>query len=69
MNMTVKDIKQVTIIGCGTMGNGIAQVFSMKGYGVNLVDIKQEYLDKAVAVISKSIDQFIRRAISVHHSP
>lgn len=59
--MTVKDIKQITIIGSGTMGNGIAQVFSLHGYTVNLVDIKQEYLDKAVVSISKSIDRFIKK--------
>ena len=59
--MTVKEIKQITIIGSGTMGNGIAQVFSLHGYTVNLVDIKQEYLDKAVVSISKSIDRFIKK--------
>ena len=59
--MTVKDIKQVTIIGSGTMGNGIAQIFSLHGYAVNLVDIKQEYLDKAIVSISKSIDRFIKK--------
>ncbi len=59
--MTVKDIKQVTIVGCGTMGNGIAQVFALTGYKVNLVDVKQEFLDKAVATISKSIDRLIKK--------
>ncbi|UCG61563.1 MAG: 3-hydroxybutyryl-CoA dehydrogenase [Candidatus Zixiibacteriota bacterium] len=61
--MTVQDIKQVTVIGSGTMGNGIAQVFALTGYSVNLIDIKQEFLDKAVAVISKSIDRFIKKEI------
>ena len=59
--MTVKDIKQVTIVGCGTMGNGIAQVFALTGYTVNLVDVKQEFLDKAVATVSKSIDRLIKK--------
>ena len=52
--MTVKDIKQVTIIGSGTMGNGIAQIFALHGYAVSLIDIKQDFLDKAVAAIGKS---------------
>jgi len=59
--MTEKDINQVTVIGSGTMGNGIAQVFAQCGYGVNLVDIKQEFLDRAVAGISKSFDRFIKK--------
>ncbi len=59
--MTVKDIKQVTIIGSGTMGNGIAQIFALHGYAVNLIDIKQDYLDKAVAAIGKSMDRFIKK--------
>ena len=54
--MNVNDIKNVTVIGCGTMGNGIAQVFASFGYDVNLVDIQQEYLDKAVAGISNRTD-------------
>lgn len=59
--MTVADIKQVTVIGGGTMGNGIAQVFALHGYGVSLIDVKQEYLDKAVVAIAKSIDRFIKK--------
>ncbi len=59
--MTVQDIKQVTVIGSGTMGNGIAQVFALHGYIVNLVDVKQEFLDKAVVAISKSMDRFIKK--------
>lgn len=59
--MTVTDIKQVTVIGSGTMGNGIAQVFALHGYIVNLIDIKQDFLDKAVVSISKSIDRFIKK--------
>ena len=39
--MKIDDIKKVTVIGAGTMGNGIAQVFAMKSYDVNFVDISQ----------------------------
>lgn len=59
--MKFEDIKKVTVIGCGTMGNGIAQVFAMTGYGVNLVDIDQKFLDKALANISKSMDRLVKK--------
>ena len=41
------EIKKVAVIGTGTMGNGIAQVFAQKGFEVLMVDIKQEFLDNA----------------------
>ncbi|MBD3404176.1 3-hydroxybutyryl-CoA dehydrogenase [candidate division GN15 bacterium] len=59
--MTVNDIKKAAVIGCGTMGNGIAQVFATTGYDVRLIDIDQKYLDKAVATIDKSLDRFIKK--------
>jgi len=59
--MKIDDIKKVTVVGCGTMGNGIAQVFAQTGYNVNLVDIDQAYLDKAVATIGKSFDRMIKK--------
>jgi len=59
--MTIDDIKKVAIIGCGTMGNGIAQVFAACGYDVCLIDVKQEFLDQAVAGITKSLDRLIKK--------
>ena len=56
----MKKVK-IGIIGCGTMGNGIAQVFAQTGYEVILLDIKQEFLDKAVANIDKSMDRMIKK--------
>ena len=47
------DIKKVAIIGGGTMGNGIAHVFAMNGFDVNLVEIKEELAEKALTTISK----------------
>ncbi len=59
--MNVDDIKKVTVVGCGTMGNGICQVFATTGFDVTLVDIKQEFLDRAVATIGKSLDRMIKK--------
>jgi 3-hydroxybutyryl-CoA dehydrogenase len=59
----LNDIKKITVIGCGTMGNGIAQVFAQNGYMVNLVDVDKAYLEKAVATISGSMDRQIKKGI------
>ncbi len=59
--MKVDDIKNVAVIGAGTMGNGIAQVFAMAGYRVSLVDIDQKFLDRALATIGKSLDRMIKK--------
>lgn len=52
---------KVTVIGAGTMGNGIAHVFAMFGHQVNLVDISQDALDKAIATISKNLDRMVSK--------
>ncbi|MFM2307240.1 MAG: hypothetical protein RLZZ367_1909 [Bacteroidota bacterium] len=54
-------IKKVSVIGAGTMGNGIAHVFAMKGFTVNLVDVAQPALDKAVATITKNLDRMVAK--------
>ncbi|MBX2876588.1 MAG: 3-hydroxybutyryl-CoA dehydrogenase [Saprospiraceae bacterium] len=51
----------VTVIGAGTMGNGIAHVFAMKGFQVALVDISQDALDKAIATITKNLDRMLKK--------
>jgi len=55
------EIKKIAVIGGGTMGNGIAHVFSMSGFEVNLVEMKQELADKALATISKNLDRQIKK--------
>ncbi len=50
-------MKNITVIGSGTMGNGIAHVFAQNGYTVSLVDINQTALDKAMATIGKNLDR------------
>lgn len=57
-------MKNITVIGAGTMGNGIAHVFAQKGFNTNLVDISQEALDNALAIISKNLDRMIAKGRS-----
>ncbi|WP_421943729.1 3-hydroxybutyryl-CoA dehydrogenase [Pedobacter sp.] len=52
-------MKNISVIGSGTMGNGIAHTFAQFGYKVNLVDINQDALDKAITTISKNLDRQI----------
>ncbi len=59
--MKLDDIKKIVVVGCGTMGNGITQVAAMKGFDVILIDIKQEFLDKALATLSGSMDRLIKK--------
>ncbi len=58
----IAKMKNITVIGAGAMGNGIAHVFAMNGYQVNLVDISQEALDKALATINKNLDRMLRKS-------
>jgi 3-hydroxybutyryl-CoA dehydrogenase len=55
------EIKNVTVIGSGTMGNGIAHVFAQFGYNVTLNDIKQEFLDRGLKTISGNLDRQIKK--------
>ena len=54
-------MKHVAVIGAGTMGNGIAHVFAQFGHQVNLIDISQPALDKAIATISKNLDRQVSK--------
>lgn len=54
-------MKQIAVIGGGTMGNGIVHVFAQNGYAVNLIDVKQDMLDKAMATIQKNMDRQIAK--------
>lgn len=54
-------MKKIAVIGAGTMGNGIAHVFAQSGYEVNLIDIQQSNLDKAVATITKNLDRLLAK--------
>ena len=58
-------MKNITVVGSGTMGNGIAHTFAQFGYWVSLVDINTESLEKGLSVISKNLDrQVLKGSIS-----
>ena len=57
------NIKNISVIGAGTMGNGIAHVFAQNDFSVNLVDVSQAQLDKAVNTINKNLDRQISKNI------
>jgi 3-hydroxybutyryl-CoA dehydrogenase len=54
-------INHVGVIGAGTMGNGIAQVFAQSGFTVTLVDVAQPLLDRARGTIEKSLGKFVEK--------
>jgi 3-hydroxybutyryl-CoA dehydrogenase len=56
-------MKNITVIGAGTMGNGIAHVFAQNGYVVTLVDLKSELLEKAMINITKNIERQVQKGI------
>ncbi len=51
----------ISVIGSGTMGNGIAHVFAQTGFSVSLIDISQAALDKAIATIGKNLDRIVAK--------
>jgi len=53
----------VAVIGAGTMGNGIAHVFAQSGLNVRLIDVKLEYLDKALITITKNLDRQVKKEL------
>src|SRR5690349_15015100 len=55
-------IKKVSVIGAGTMGNGIAHVFAQNGFNVNLIDVNASQLEKALRTISKNFDRQLAKA-------
>ncbi|TDI84905.1 MAG: 3-hydroxybutyryl-CoA dehydrogenase [Caldithrix sp.] len=55
------DIKNVTVIGAGTMGNGIAHVFGVSGFSVSLIDTQQAFLDRALATIEKNLSRQVAK--------
>lgn len=56
-------IKKVSVIGAGTMGNGIAHVFAQNNFKVNLIDVNAAQLEKALQTISKNFDRQIVKGV------
>lgn len=54
-------IKKITVVGSGTMGNGIAHTFAQFGYEVNLVDVSDNALSKALSTIGKNLDRQVAK--------
>jgi 3-hydroxybutyryl-CoA dehydrogenase len=59
--MVEQTIRTVGVIGAGTMGSGIAQVFAQAGHQVILVDVAQEALDRSLANIRRSLEKFVAK--------
>ncbi len=55
--------QNISVIGAGTMGNGIAHVFAQNGFTVSLIDVNAAQLEKALATITKNLDRQISKAI------
>jgi len=57
------EIKNVAVIGGGTMGNGIAHVFAQNNFNVYLVEVNDELLNKSIATISKNLDRQVKKEV------
>ena len=51
----------IGVIGAGTMGNGIAQTAASNGFDVVMCDIKEEYVEKGLQNVGKSLDRFVKK--------
>jgi 3-hydroxyacyl-CoA dehydrogenase len=60
----ISDIKKITVIGAGTMGPGIAQIFALGGYEVAMVDVFPEALEKGKVSLKNSLDTFVEEGIA-----
>ncbi|MDD5343943.1 MAG: 3-hydroxyacyl-CoA dehydrogenase NAD-binding domain-containing protein, partial [Smithella sp.] len=59
--MKLEDVKKIVVIGSGAMGNGIAQICAAAGIKAVMVDIKQEFIDKGMATVNKSLDVMVSK--------
>ncbi len=55
------DLQKIAVVGAGEMGHGIAEVFSLSGYSVSLIDISNDVLKNALVDIGDSLDKFIKK--------
>ena len=54
-------IQNIAVLGAGQMGNGITQVAAAAGYNVTMIDIQQEYVDKGLATIERSLGKLVAK--------
>lgn len=59
--MSTPYFAEVSVIGAGTMGNGIAQTFAANGFQVKLIDVNKDALDRGMATIGKSLGRFVKK--------
>lgn len=57
------EIQKVSVIGGGTMGNGITHVFALKGYKVNLIEMSEDLIEKAISTITKNLDRQVKKEV------
>ena len=58
---TTMAIQSIAVLGAGQMGNGITQVAAAAGYNVTMIDIQQEYVDKGLATIERSLGKLVSK--------
>ncbi len=56
------EIQHIGVIGAGTMGNGIAQIFARAGFEVTLCDIEQRFLDRALSTVTRNLDRELSKS-------
>jgi 3-hydroxybutyryl-CoA dehydrogenase len=56
-------MKSISVIGSGTMGNGIAHVFAQNGFEVSLIDVNPDFLERAMTTISKNLDRQVAKGV------
>ncbi|MEC8635710.1 MAG: 3-hydroxyacyl-CoA dehydrogenase NAD-binding domain-containing protein, partial [Bacteroidota bacterium] len=54
-------MKEIAVIGAGTMGNGIAHVFAQSGFNVTLIDVQDAALERALSTIGRNLDRLIKK--------
>jgi 3-hydroxybutyryl-CoA dehydrogenase len=57
------EVKKVAVIGAGTMGNGIAQVFAQHGYPVVMIDVKDEFVQRGLGAVEKSLARLVKKEV------
>ena len=57
----MSSISRILVVGSGTMGNGIAHAFAQCGFTVQIADVKQEFLDRALKTVSTNLDRLVKK--------